>query len=87
MREWAFYRHVRAAVGDSEWHHFTVACDDKSKQIIGWREGEQIGHNFQTIGLFIDSGFEGCAWLYGPKDTNQAFGNSIFRRYFFGQFL
>ncbi|MCK4293516.1 MAG: right-handed parallel beta-helix repeat-containing protein [Planctomycetes bacterium] len=42
MREWAFYPHVRAAVGDSEWHHFTVAYDDKSKQIIGWRDGEQI---------------------------------------------
>ncbi len=42
MREWAFYPHVRAAVGDSQWHHFAVAYDDESKQIIGWRDGEQI---------------------------------------------
>ena len=42
MREWAFYPHVRAAVGDSEWRHFAVAYDDESKQIIGWRDGEQI---------------------------------------------
>jgi len=42
MREWAFYPHVRAAVGDSEWHHFTVAYDDRNKRITGWRDGEQI---------------------------------------------
>ncbi|MBA7705557.1 hypothetical protein ES703_114388 [subsurface metagenome] len=42
MREWAFYPHVRAAVGDSEWHHFTVAYDDQGKRIIGWRDGERI---------------------------------------------
>jgi len=42
MREWAFYPHVRAAVGDSEWHHFAVAYDDQAKKIIGWRDGELI---------------------------------------------
>jgi len=42
MREWAFYPHVRAAVGDSEWHHFAVAYDDQAKRIIGWRDGELI---------------------------------------------
>jgi len=42
MREWAFYPHVRAAVGDSQWHHFAVAYDDESKEIVGWRDGEQI---------------------------------------------
>jgi hypothetical protein len=42
MREWAFYPHVRAAVGDSEWHHFAVAYDDQAQRIIGWRDGELI---------------------------------------------
>ena len=42
MREWAFYPHVKASVGDSEWHLFAVAYDDKAKQIVGWRDGEQI---------------------------------------------
>jgi len=42
MREWAFYGHPRAAVGDSEWHHFAVAYDDQNRRIIGWRDGELI---------------------------------------------
>ena len=42
MREWAFYPHVRASVGDSEWHLFGVAYDEKGKRIIGWRDGEVI---------------------------------------------
>jgi hypothetical protein len=42
MREWAFYGHPRAAVGDSQWHLFAVAYDDKGKKIIGWRDGEII---------------------------------------------
>ena len=42
MREWAFYPHVKASVGDSEWHLFAVTYDDKAKQIVGWRDGEQI---------------------------------------------
>ena len=42
MREWAFYPHVKASVGDSEWHLFAVAYDDKAKRIVGWRDGEQI---------------------------------------------
>ncbi len=42
MREWAFYPHVRAAVGDSQWHHFAVAYDDRAKRISGWRDGELI---------------------------------------------
>ena len=42
MREWAFYPHVKASVGDSEWHLFAVAYNDKAKQIVGWRDGEQI---------------------------------------------
>ena len=42
MREWAFYPHVKASVGDSEWHLFAVAYDDEAKQIVGWRDGEQI---------------------------------------------
>ena len=42
MREWAFYGHPRAAIGDSEWHLFSVAYDDKGKRIIGWRDGELI---------------------------------------------
>jgi alpha-glucuronidase len=42
MREWAFYAHPRAYVGDSEWHHFAVAYDDEGKRIIGWRDGELI---------------------------------------------
>ena len=42
MREWAFYPHVKATVGDSEWHLFAVAYDDKAKRIVGWRDGEQI---------------------------------------------
>jgi len=42
MREWAFYPHVRASVGDSQWHLFAVAYDDKGKRIIGWRDGELI---------------------------------------------
>ena len=49
MREWAFYPHVKASVGDSEWHLFAVAYDDKAKQIVGWRDGEQIA----TIDLSI----------------------------------
>ncbi len=42
MREWAFYPHVKASIGDSEWHLFAVAYDEKAKQIVGWRDGEQI---------------------------------------------
>ncbi len=42
MREWAFYPHVRAAVGDSQWHHFAVAYDDQARKIVGWRDGERI---------------------------------------------
>ncbi len=42
MREWAFYPHLKASIGDSEWHLFAVAYDDKAKQIVGWRDGEQI---------------------------------------------
>jgi len=42
MREWAFYGHPRAAIGDSQWHLFAVAYDDKGKRIIGWRDGELI---------------------------------------------
>ena len=42
MREWAFYPHVKASTGDSEWHLFAVAYDDTAKQIVGWRDGEQI---------------------------------------------
>jgi len=42
MREWAFYPHVKAAVGDSQWHLFAVAYDDQNKRIIGWRDGELI---------------------------------------------
>ena len=42
MREWAFYPHVKATIGDSEWHLFAVAYDDAAKQIVGWRDGEQI---------------------------------------------
>ncbi len=42
MREWAFYPHPRAAVGDSQWHHFAVAYDVQNKRIIGWRDGELI---------------------------------------------
>ena len=42
MREWAFYPHVKATIGDSEWHLFAVAYDDEAKQIVGWRDGEQI---------------------------------------------
>ncbi|MCF7974117.1 MAG: right-handed parallel beta-helix repeat-containing protein [Phycisphaerae bacterium] len=42
MREWAFYGHPKAAVGDSEWHLFAVAYDDQAKRIIGWRDGERI---------------------------------------------
>ncbi len=42
MREWAFYGHPRAAIGDSEWHLFAVAYDDKGKRIIGWRDGQLI---------------------------------------------
>ena len=42
MREWAFYPHLKASVGDSEWHLFAVAYDDKAKRIVGWRDGEQI---------------------------------------------
>ena len=42
MREWAFYPHAKAAVGDSQWHHFAVAYDVQNKRIIGWRDGELI---------------------------------------------
>ena len=42
MREWAFYPSVKASIGDSEWHLFAVAYDEKAKQIVGWRDGEQI---------------------------------------------
>ena len=42
MREWAFYPHVKATIGDSEWHLFAVAYDEEAKQIVGWRDGEQI---------------------------------------------
>lgn len=42
MREWAFYPHPHAAVGDSQWHHFAVTYDDRNRRIIGWRDGELI---------------------------------------------
>jgi alpha-glucuronidase len=42
LRDWAFYPHVRAATGDSEWHHFVIAYDVEKKQIVGWRDGQQI---------------------------------------------
>ncbi|MHC4298258.1 MAG: alpha-glucuronidase family glycosyl hydrolase [Planctomycetota bacterium] len=42
MREWAFYGHPSAAVDDSVWHHFAVSYDDRSRRIIGWRDGEII---------------------------------------------
>ena len=42
MREWAFYPHLNASVGDSEWHLFAVTYDDQAKQIVGWRDGKQI---------------------------------------------
>jgi len=42
MREWAFYGHPKAAVHDSQWHHFAVAYDFQNHKIIGWRDGELI---------------------------------------------
>lgn len=42
LREWAFYGHPRAAVGDSQWHHFAVAYDDRGRRIVGWRDGQLI---------------------------------------------
>ena len=42
MREWAFYGHPKAAIGDSEWHLFAVSYDAKAKTITGWRDGELI---------------------------------------------
>ena len=42
LREDAFYPHERAVVGEGQWHHFTVAYDDRSKRIIGWCDGELI---------------------------------------------
>ena len=42
MREWAFYGHPKAAIGDSEWHLFAVTYDDQNKKIVGWRDGEVI---------------------------------------------
>ena len=42
MREWAFYGHPKAAIGDSQWHLFAVAYDDRGKKITGWRDGELI---------------------------------------------
>ena len=42
MREWAFYGHPKAAIGDSQWHFFAVAYDDREKQIVGWRDAELI---------------------------------------------
>ena len=33
---------MNASIGDSEWHLFAVAYDDTAKQIVGWRDGEQI---------------------------------------------
>lgn len=42
MREFAFYGHPKAAIGDSEWHLFAVSYDDKGKRIIGWRDGQLI---------------------------------------------
>lgn len=42
LREWAFYPHSKAVVGESEWHHFVVAYDNQLKRITGWRDGEQI---------------------------------------------
>ena len=42
MREWAFYGHPRAAIGDSEWHLFAVSYDDEGKKITGWRDGKLI---------------------------------------------
>ena len=42
MREFAFYGHPRASIGDSEWHLFAVAYDVEGKKIIGWKDGELI---------------------------------------------
>jgi alpha-glucuronidase/polygalacturonase len=42
MREWAFYPHERANVGDAEWHFFAVAYDYEQKRIIGWRDNQLI---------------------------------------------
>jgi len=42
LREDAFYPHPRAVVGEGQWHHFAVAYDDRSKRIVGWRDGELI---------------------------------------------
>ncbi|KPK43675.1 MAG: hypothetical protein AMJ65_05160 [Phycisphaerae bacterium SG8_4] len=42
MREWAFYGHPKASVGDSVWHLFAVAYDDQNRRITGWRDGELI---------------------------------------------
>ena len=52
MREWAFYGHPRAAIGDSEWHLFAVAYDVKGKKIIGWRDGQLISVvDLSTVGM------------------------------------
>ncbi|MCH2212669.1 MAG: right-handed parallel beta-helix repeat-containing protein [Fuerstiella sp.] len=51
MREFAFYGHPRAAVGDAEWHHFAVAYDDQVGKIIGWRDGQLIAVvDLSTVG-------------------------------------
>ena len=42
LREFAFYPHIKASVGDAEWHLFTVAYDEEGKRIVGWRDGELI---------------------------------------------
>ena len=52
MREWAFYGHPKAAIGDSEWHLFAVSYDDKTKTITGWRDGELISVvDLSTVGM------------------------------------
>ena len=52
MREWAFYGHPKAAIGDSQWHLFAVAYDDKAKTITGWRDGELISVvDLSTVGM------------------------------------
>ena len=52
MREWAFYGHPRAAIGDSEWHLFAVTYDDKGKKVVGWRDGRLISVvDLSTVGM------------------------------------
>ena len=52
MREWAFYGHPKAAIGDSEWHFFAVTYDVEGKKIVGWRDGELIAVvDLSTVGM------------------------------------